>query len=66
MLFPALAENPAQVSRFLGVLTGTVAIRDFFGPANLRGIVGSRTLLRMMAARAAPVTNLRGRPGAPR
>ena len=52
LLFPALAENPAQVSRFLGVLTGTVPIRDFFSPANLRGIVGTRTLLRMMAARA--------------
>ena len=52
MLFPALAENPAQVSRFLGVLTGTVPIRDFFNPANLRGIVGARTLLRMMTARA--------------
>ena len=52
LLFPVLAENPAQVSRFLGVLTGTVPIRDFFSPANLRGIVGGRTLLRMMAARA--------------
>jgi 2-polyprenyl-6-methoxyphenol hydroxylase-like FAD-dependent oxidoreductase len=52
LLFPALAENPAQVSRFLGVLTGTVAVRDFFSPANLRGIVGTRTLLRMMTARA--------------
>ncbi|MCU7726194.1 FAD-dependent monooxygenase [Actinoplanes sp. KI2] len=52
LLFPALSENPAQVSRFLGVLTGTVAIRDFFSPANLRRIVGTRTLLRMVAARS--------------
>jgi 2-polyprenyl-6-methoxyphenol hydroxylase-like FAD-dependent oxidoreductase len=52
LLFPILAENPAQVSRFLGVLTGTVAINDFFSPPNLRTIVGGRTLLRMIAARA--------------
>ena len=52
LLFPALAENPRQVSRFLGVLTGTVPVGDFFGPPNLRRIVGTRTLLRMMAARA--------------
>ena len=52
ILFPALAEDPGRVSRFLGVLTGTVPIADFFGPANLRGLVGGRGLLRMMAARA--------------
>jgi hypothetical protein len=52
LLFPRLSENPAQVSRFLGVLTGTVPIRDFFSPANLRRIVGTRTLLRMAAARS--------------
>jgi 2-polyprenyl-6-methoxyphenol hydroxylase-like FAD-dependent oxidoreductase len=52
LLFPALSENPAQVGRFLGVLTGTVPIRDFFNPANVRRIVGTRTLLRMAAARS--------------
>ncbi|HEX5200784.1 MAG TPA: NAD(P)/FAD-dependent oxidoreductase [Actinoplanes sp.] len=53
ILFPALAEDPAQVARFLGVLAGTVAVRDFFSPANLRSVVGARGLLRMAAARAA-------------
>jgi 2-polyprenyl-6-methoxyphenol hydroxylase-like FAD-dependent oxidoreductase len=52
LLFPALARNPAQANRFLGVLTGTVPVRDFFNPANLRRIVGTRTLLRMAAARS--------------
>ncbi|WP_433293490.1 NAD(P)/FAD-dependent oxidoreductase [Actinoplanes sp. CA-030573] len=52
ILFPALAADPHQTARFLGVLTGTVPLPEFFGPANLRGLVGMRGMLRMMAARA--------------
>ncbi|WP_433362158.1 FAD-dependent oxidoreductase [Actinoplanes sp. CA-142083] len=57
ILFPAVAEDPAQVTRFLGVLTGTVPIRDFFSPVNLRTLVGTRGLLRLLAARAGVPTS---------
>jgi 2-polyprenyl-6-methoxyphenol hydroxylase-like FAD-dependent oxidoreductase len=50
-LFPAIAADPAQVSRFLGVLTGTVPVAEFFAPGNLRRVVGTRGLLRMLSAR---------------
>jgi flavin-dependent dehydrogenase len=52
VLFPALADHPDQIRRFLGVLTGAVAPRDFFALPSLRRIVGARGLLRMLAARA--------------
>ncbi|MFI5890223.1 NAD(P)/FAD-dependent oxidoreductase [Actinoplanes sp. NPDC051513] len=60
ILFPALAKDPAQVTRFLGVLTGTMPVRDFFDPRNLRRIVGSRGLLRLMAARAGAAPRRKG------
>ncbi len=44
-LFTALAQRPAEVERFYGVLTGTVPVREFFSPGNLRRLVGLRTLL---------------------
>jgi 2-polyprenyl-6-methoxyphenol hydroxylase-like FAD-dependent oxidoreductase len=50
-LFPAIAADLAQVSRFLGVLTGTVPVGEFFAPGNLRRVVGTRGLLRMLSAR---------------
>jgi 2-polyprenyl-6-methoxyphenol hydroxylase-like FAD-dependent oxidoreductase len=50
-LFPAIAADPAQVSRFLGVLTGMVPVGEFFTPGNLRRVVGTRGLLRMLSAR---------------
>jgi 2-polyprenyl-6-methoxyphenol hydroxylase-like FAD-dependent oxidoreductase len=51
ILFPAIAADPRQVSRFFGVLAGTVPVPEFFAPANLRAIVGTRGLVRMAAAR---------------
>jgi 2-polyprenyl-6-methoxyphenol hydroxylase-like FAD-dependent oxidoreductase len=52
ILFPVLAENPAHVTRFLGMLTGTRPVSDVFGPAALRRTVGARGMARMLGARA--------------
>jgi 2-polyprenyl-6-methoxyphenol hydroxylase-like FAD-dependent oxidoreductase len=51
ILFPALARDPAAIEGFLGVLTGAVAVNRFFGPANLRRILGLRDLMRLMRIR---------------
>ncbi len=39
-LLPALQANPAETRRFLGLMAGTVAVPDFFAPANLARITG--------------------------
>jgi 2-polyprenyl-6-methoxyphenol hydroxylase-like FAD-dependent oxidoreductase len=41
-LLGALPGNPADTGRFLGVMAGTVAVDDFFSPANLARITGTR------------------------
>ena len=41
-LLGALPANPAETRRFLGVMAGTVAVDDFFSPANLARITGTR------------------------
>ena len=61
VLFPALAGDRARVTRFLGVLTGTVPVGDFFAPANLHRLLGTRDLLRLAAARAGLARSPRGR-----
>jgi flavin-dependent dehydrogenase len=38
-LFRALANNPADTSRFLGIMAGSVALREFMNPANLSRIM---------------------------
>jgi 2-polyprenyl-6-methoxyphenol hydroxylase-like FAD-dependent oxidoreductase len=40
-LFAALAHNPAQASRFIGTIAGTVPISEFFSPENIAAIMGS-------------------------
>jgi flavin-dependent dehydrogenase len=40
MLFHALAERPAEIDRFLGVLAGAVPIPEYFSPANLQRLLG--------------------------
>ncbi len=42
LLFAALARDPQQTQRFLGVLTGAVPIEEFFAPRNLRKLIGLR------------------------
>jgi flavin-dependent dehydrogenase len=39
-LLGALAHNPADAARFLGIIAGTVSAVDFFAPANLARITG--------------------------
>jgi flavin-dependent dehydrogenase len=38
--YRALSRNPAETSRFLGVIEGTVPMQEFFDPANIARIVG--------------------------
>src|SRR5581483_1203502 len=40
-LFAALRERPADTSRFLGTVAGTVSIAEFFAPENLTRIMGA-------------------------
>jgi 2-polyprenyl-6-methoxyphenol hydroxylase-like FAD-dependent oxidoreductase len=54
LLFPAIAGDPEQVSRFLGVLTGAVPVGDFFAPGNLRRLLGVRGLARLLFAGLRP------------
>ena len=51
-LFAAIAEQPAQVQRFFGVLTGAVPQRQFFTPGNLVRLVGVRGTARLMLDKA--------------
>lgn len=39
-LFEALRHNRAETDRFLGIMTGTVSIPEFFAPENLGRIIG--------------------------
>jgi 2-polyprenyl-6-methoxyphenol hydroxylase-like FAD-dependent oxidoreductase len=40
-LLGALQGNPEQISRFLGLIAGTVRIADFFAPESLQAILGA-------------------------
>jgi 2-polyprenyl-6-methoxyphenol hydroxylase-like FAD-dependent oxidoreductase len=59
VLFPAIAADPAQSSRFLGVLTGAVPVDEFFSVRNLRRLVGVRGLARIVVGAARPAGILR-------
>jgi hypothetical protein len=50
LLFRALAGKPAEVDRFLAMLTGALPISDYFSPRNLLRVLGIRGMMR--AARA--------------
>jgi len=41
-LFAALCGNQAETCRFLGTLTGTVPIPEFFAPENVHQIISAR------------------------
>jgi flavin-dependent dehydrogenase len=60
ILFPAIAADPAHAGAFLGTLTGAVPVNEFFSPGNLRRVVGTRGLARMLwrrlTVRRAPAT----------
>jgi 2-polyprenyl-6-methoxyphenol hydroxylase-like FAD-dependent oxidoreductase len=42
VLFAALAANPAEVGRFLGVLTGAIPLPAYLAPGNLLKVIGPR------------------------
>ncbi|HXY72020.1 MAG TPA: NAD(P)/FAD-dependent oxidoreductase [Actinomycetota bacterium] len=62
VLFAALAEDPGQTTRFLGVITGAVAEREFFAPRNLVRLVGVRGIARLMRGRMRQVRTARKPP----
>jgi len=47
LLFEALEGRPEEIDRFLGVLSGTVPIRDSFSPPNLLRLLGPRRMLKL-------------------
>jgi flavin-dependent dehydrogenase len=55
MLFAALQGRPAEIERFLGVITGSVPMEEYFAPASLMKVMGPRRMLRILASRL--VTN---------
>jgi 2-polyprenyl-6-methoxyphenol hydroxylase-like FAD-dependent oxidoreductase len=63
VLFGALAEQPEEVRRFLGVLTGIESPDVFFGPAHVRHLLGLRGLARIVTAKVG--AGMRRRPVAP-
>lgn len=50
-LFSAMAHKPEAFSRFLGMLTGSVRVEEFFSPLNLVGIIGLRGLSRVISSK---------------
>ena len=54
LLFRALAGRQAEIDRFLGVLTGAVAIPEYFAPASMRRLLGVRGLGRLLLGRLRP------------
>ena len=55
-LFTALAGRPAEVDRFLGVLTGVVPLDGYFAPRNLLRLLGVRGMATAMLGRLRPHT----------
>jgi len=64
-LFGALADRPAEVDRFLGVLTGTVPIDSFLGPRNLLRLLGVRGMAAVALGRRRSRRRRLDRPAAP-
>jgi 2-polyprenyl-6-methoxyphenol hydroxylase-like FAD-dependent oxidoreductase len=47
-LFEALAQQPAEVDRFLGAITGSTPFNEYFSPANLLRVMGVRAMAGIM------------------
>jgi hypothetical protein len=47
-LFEALAQQPAEVDRFLGAITGSTPFNEYFSPANLLRVIGVRAMAGIM------------------
>jgi 2-polyprenyl-6-methoxyphenol hydroxylase-like FAD-dependent oxidoreductase len=63
-LFAALRHNQAATNQFLGMLTGTVPVPEFFAPKNLFKIVGVSGMAKIMAHKLLSKETLPKRPQA--
>jgi GTP cyclohydrolase II len=52
-LLASLEGRPAEISRFLGMLAGTVPVRDYFGAPSMLRALGVRGLHRLLQPRPA-------------
>jgi 2-polyprenyl-6-methoxyphenol hydroxylase-like FAD-dependent oxidoreductase len=52
VLFRSLVGRPAEISRFLGVMTGAIPMAEYFAPRNLLRVMGLRGMARVALARA--------------
>ena len=48
VLFSALAQKPAEIDRFFGVLAGAVPLPEYLSPANLLRVVGVRGMAKVL------------------
>jgi flavin-dependent dehydrogenase len=53
-LFSALAGRQREIDRFLGVLTGSVPMAEYFSPHNLRAVIGLRGMAGIAFSRLRP------------
>jgi 2-polyprenyl-6-methoxyphenol hydroxylase-like FAD-dependent oxidoreductase len=54
VLFASLAGKPAEIDRFLGVLTGAVPLREYLAPGNLLKVIGARGMAKVMLSKFRP------------
>jgi 2-polyprenyl-6-methoxyphenol hydroxylase-like FAD-dependent oxidoreductase len=59
VLFRALAERPAEAERFLGVIAGSVALRDYVTPRNMFRVIGARGIAKVALSKLRPTTHRR-------
>jgi flavin-dependent dehydrogenase len=52
-LFSALEGRQDEIDRFLGVMTGSVPMAEYFSPRNLRSVIGLRGMFRAAIGRMA-------------
>jgi len=60
VLLGALAGNPEQTTRFLGVITGTMSGKEFFSPRNLMKLVGVRGMAKLAMSQRRTARAARG------
>ncbi len=51
VLMESLLGRPAEIDRFLGVITGAVPLREYLAPGNLRKVIGVRGMTRVMLSK---------------
>jgi hypothetical protein len=51
VLFRALADRPAEAARFLGVIAGSVALRDYLTPRTMLRVIGARGIAKVAVSK---------------